>query len=527
MTLKKVLLTFYFMFLGYCTMAQNNLSNPPSLVDSIYFDLKRGIKKNSVLGRNDLLAKNHFQLGQFYSGHGIYSEAVSQFNIALQLLEGQPVDTIHVWLNNAIGKVDFERKNYEMAQEYFEEASRLSQKINYARGQAISSGLLGASFEKLGKYDEALENQLKALQLFEGLKDKIWVSVVNENIGSIYEDLEDFELAKSYFLKTYDSVERSGTPLEANVLNNLGDVYRKTGNYHEALSYTNKALEVAKGNNDLNQFESSHKDLSKTYNLIGNYKEAYKHLLIADTYNSQLVEMQNADQLNVLLAIYENRKKENQITLLQEQTKVSRANQNLLWLALIASIIIGVLIYFYRNRRRQAELKLKEFEQRALRAELEKKIEEEKNLQQEIQLKASALSRYSIHLSQKNKILHDLSLTLKNMASRRHMDVEGKLKKIANEINFNLQQEGEWDEFMSFFKEIHPNFIKRLSSLSDENLSSSELRLGMLLRLNMSSKEIASVLRVTPDSVRVARHRLRKKLPIDSKEELVNFMVEL
>src|SRR5690606_5404799 len=88
-------------------------------------------------------------------------------------------------------------------------------------------------------------------------------------------------------------------------------------------------------------------------------------------------------------------------------------------------------------------------------------------------------------------------------------------------------QEQEWDEFMSYFKEIHPEFSKKLSVLSQNSLSPAELRLGMLLRLNLSTKEIASILRVTPDSVRVARHRLRKKLPIDQKEELVNFLIYL
>jgi DNA-binding CsgD family transcriptional regulator len=162
-----------------------------------------------------------------------------------------------------------------------------------------------------------------------------------------------------------------------------------------------------------------------------------------------------------------------------------------------------------------------------LRAELDKKAIEEKNLQREVQLKTASLSRYSLHLSQKNKILLDMSNTLRNMVSRKHMNTSAKMKELVKEIDFNLKQEQEWDEFMSFFKEIHPEFIKKLSALSKNSLSPAELRLGMLLRLNLSSKEIASILRVTPDSVRVARYRLRKKLPIDQKEELVNFMIEL
>ena len=113
------------------------------------------------------------------------------------------------------------------------------------------------------------------------------------------------------------------------------------------------------------------------------------------------------------------------------------------------------------------------------------------------------------------------------MSSRSKMDTQSKIKDLAKELDFALQQEDEWDEFMNFFEDVHPQFFKDLAQAAISKLSSAELRLAMLLRLNLSSKEIASILRVTPDSVRVARYRLRKKLPINSKQELVHFLMNL
>ena len=80
---------------------------------------------------------------------------------------------------------------------------------------------------------------------------------------------------------------------------------------------------------------------------------------------------------------------------------------------------------------------------------------------------------------------------------------------------------------MSLFEDIHPSFTQKLNQAATQKLTATEMRLCMLLRLDLSSKEIASVLRITPDSVRVARYRLRKKLPLDSTDELVNFMLKL
>lgn len=473
------------------------------------------------------IARGYLRLGAYYHTLGLYTEAIAQYNFALEQLVPGLQDPLFITLNNNIGKVYLSLNNFELAEQHFEETRLACEKLNDDHGLAMSLGLLGASHEKQGEYEEALRDQTASLELFQKLRDNHGIAMTKENIGSIYEDLGQFDQAFRYFKKAYEYVQGSGTHLETNVLNNLGDVYRKTGDFKAALKRTYKALELAEHLNDGHQLESAFTDLSKTYALMGNYKKAYEHLLKAEQYSSEMLKAQNYDQLNVLQIIYGTNKKEAEIKLLKERNKVSAANQNLLWVALVAIAVIFIIIYYYMGRKRKARLKLQEYKQRMLKAELDKKAVEEKNLQREVQLKAASLARYSLHLSQKNKILSDLSNRLQNMVSRKHMNTYEKIKELVKEIDFNLRQEQEWDEFMTFFKEIHPEFIKKLSVLSDNNLSPAELRLGMLLRLNLSSKEIASILRVTPDSVRVARYRLRKKLPIGQKEELVNYMIDL
>ncbi|MCR9227440.1 MAG: tetratricopeptide repeat protein [Flavobacteriaceae bacterium] len=482
-------------------------------------------KKHPV--NSSQIAQAYLQLGEYYHILGLYTEAIAQYNSALEQLGPNFGEPLYIVLNNNIGKVYLSLNNFELAEKYFEQTKQASEQLKVDKGLATSLGLLGASHEKQAEYEDALQDQRRSLELFQKLGDNQGIAITNENIGSVYEDLEKFELAYEYFKKAYDHFQGSRTIEEINVLNNLGDSFRKRGDYQQGLAYTAKALDLAKELNDLHQLESAHKDLSKNYALMGNFEKAHEHLLVAEEYNSEMLRSQNYDQLNVLQTIYETNKKEAEIQLLKEQNKVSIANQNLLWVALFAIAVIFIILYYYMGRKRKATLKIQQYKHRMLKAELDKKAIEEQNLQREVQLKAASLSRYSLHLSQKNKILLDMSNTLRNMVSRKHMNTSDKIKELVKEIDFNLKQEGEWDEFMTFFKEIHPEFIKKLSALSENPLSPAELRLGMLLRLNLSSKEIASILRVTPDSVRVARYRLRKKLPIDQKDELVNFMIEL
>ena len=457
----------------------------------------------------------------------MYTEAIDQYTSGLKIAEQHRQDSIQIILKNRIGHIYLSLKNYDKAELFLVESIESAQKHQFLKAEAIAEEILGTCFEKESNYLKALEHQERSLALFTKLQDEEGIAVVNDNIGSIYEDLNQLEKAHEYFLKSYEYLKSVNSELQINVLNNIGDVYRKTKRYQEALDYTNEALKLAEAFENKHQIESAHKDLAKTYVLLQDFETAYQHLFEYNQLQEEEFYTQNFRQLNVLQTIYETEQKEAQIELLTEQNSINEANQDLMLFGGGAILFVSGISFLFMNRKRKEKTKLQAYEQRVLQAELEKKAIEEKKLQDEIQLKTASLSKYSLNIAQKNKLLSDLSSTLKKMSSRSKMDTQSKIKELAKELDFALQQEDEWDEFMHFFEDVHPQFFKDLAKSATSKLSSAELRLAMLLRLNLSSKEIASILRVTPDSVRVARYRLRKKLPINSKQELVHFLMNL
>tara|TARA_R110002020_G_scaffold63170_2_gene168753 strand:+ start:124235 stop:125770 length:1536 start_codon:yes stop_codon:yes gene_type:complete len=472
------------------------------------------------------IAVGHMHLGEFYYGSGLFSQAISQYDLGLGQL-GKNKDTLYARLNMDIGKVYLSRNSFNVAAQYFEEATKVYDEIGNGKGFATALGLWGNCYEKLGAYSLALEKQKSSLTIFRELEVPFGMALANENLGSIYEDLENFKLAFNHFRRAYALIKGTGSLEEVVILNNLGDVHRKTGDFSNALLFTQKALSLAQELNDAHQIKSAHRDMAKTYALRSEFKKAYWHLEQYDIHNEKWISAQNSRQLNVLQSVNETNRKQAQIELLQEQNKVHSANQRLLWIAFLFSLVLLLVGYLFLDRKRKSRQKLQEYEQRELKLQLEKKATAEQNLQREIQLKATALSRYSLHLSQKNTVLLHVSNTLLKLAGRKNMDMGKKLEQLSGEIDLNLKQEGEWEEFQNYFREIHPEFMTNLLDLAGNGLSSAELRLAMLLRLNLSSREIATITKVTPDSVRVARYRLRKKLPIGSKTDLVHFLMEL
>ena len=89
-----------------------------------------------------------------------------------------------------------------------------------------------------------------------------------------------------------------------------------------------------------------------------------------------------------------------------------------------------------------------------------------------------------------------------------------------------MSEDDTWNEFEMRFKEIHEDFYTQLGQLFP-NLTPNELRLCAFLKLNLSTKEISSITYQSPESIKTARYRLRKKLNLDRDSNLTSFLHSL
>src|SRR5690606_22027689 len=73
--------------------------------------------------------------------------------------------------------------------------------------------------------------------------------------------------------------------------------------------------------------------------------------------------------------------------------------------------------------------------------------------------------------------------------------------------------------FLPLFNEVYPGVIDNLIAM-EPKLVQTELAFCAMIWLNFSTKEIARYTYVQPKSVQMKKHRLRKKLEIDSDQDL-------
>ncbi|WP_417362337.1 tetratricopeptide repeat protein [Galbibacter sp.] len=494
--------------------------------DSVYVKLKDSLQLAKELDESELIAQSLIAFGDFYKRNGAVNQALLNYQKAADYLSKEDTSLVYIQLQSGI--IQFRLRQYPSALDYFNKGLGLSQSIGYKNGEAMCAGFIGSCYEKLSIYDKAIVYQKVSLDLFIELEHASGLALAHENLGSIYEDLQDFDRSLAYFEKAlFFTNVKTDADRYINILNNIADIHRKTGDFNRALVESQEVLVLALKNHNQHQIESAYKDISKVLYELKAYQEAFLNLKLSDSINEVILQDQNRQQLNALQSLYDAKTKNARIEVLLKENEIGKVQNRVLWLGVILLFTLAGGSYFYQRNHKKQQLRISRYKQKILEVELENKLMEQQSMVREIELKTSSLSNYSLNLAQRNKTLTTIARTLTNIKGRKQMDIDQKLTELVREITKEVSEKREWERFMEYFSQIHPLFIKKLQQCSNSNLTASELRLCMLIKLNMTSSEMAEVLKVTPDSIRVARYRLRKKLPIDKGEKLVVFLLQI
>jgi DNA-binding CsgD family transcriptional regulator len=152
--------------------------------------------------------------------------------------------------------------------------------------------------------------------------------------------------------------------------------------------------------------------------------------------------------------------------------------------------------------------------------QVEQKFITEKNhfLENEFRQKKKELANTLLHL---NKNL-DLLIEVKDQLNR--SSNSSSFLPLIDRINKSLNEGDSWHLLEEAFNNIDNEFLTKLKN-EFSDLSSSELKMCVYLRLNLSTKEIATLLNITPKSVEIKRYRLRKKLRLGQEEQLQDYIL--
>ncbi|PAU95898.1 hypothetical protein CK503_02255 [Aliifodinibius salipaludis] len=371
-------------------------------------------------------------------------------------------------------------------------------------------------YKNAKSYQQALEANQEALSLATGMAGKSLQALAMKNIAVIYAEQGELSTANSYLMQTLDlfrEIGRLEEVVKAQI--QIARNYLEEEEPTQSIAVASKALDTAE---EVQSFELSRQVLEV---LIEAYREKreFEQALIAQeqmiAVRDSIFNQTKSRQIAEMQTRYETKKKEQEIALLQKEKKQQALLRNAFLVGLILIGIIGILVY---NRQR---IKINKN-----RTQLENKRLKEEQLEQELDFKNKQLTTHTLHLVQKNETMKELKEKINEMRHKENGNVNKSLQKLRNLVDYSFSLDEDWEQFRLYFEEVHDHFFDTLKKKYPE-LTPNELRLSALAKLNLSIKETATIMGITPNSVKTARYRLRKKLDIETEENLTEFMMEI
>lgn len=506
---------------------------------------KMAMRQYEATGNELGMANSHFLLGKLFYISGAFSQSIRYQHEALKWFKQLGKTSSVAEVHSLLGTTYYFAHRPEKALQEQQRAMAIYSELNDSRGIALTLTRIGHLREKELKSDEALKLHQRALYYCGQKNDPIIRAEIYENIASVYEDQEEFTKALKYYRMAYALNDaQKGDQARITVLNNIGDCYRKMGNYEQASKFTFRALSEARKSENQYEERSALRDLSKLYDLQQNFKWSKIYLDSAYQITETIYSDEGAQQVALLSTFYELEQKDRKIELLDKTKRNAKLTG---WIYLLTAFIICLLLFavIWRQRIRlknerknlkaqelvletnqklmQVELDNAWLRESKLSADLQNQYLLERELQQELQLRSQSLSSHTLQLIEKNGLLESLQQALLKAIKAEGAEKNKLLREVSRQIDFSFHRDRDWSNFEHFFAQVHSSFYDTLKTHLPD-ISRTEQRLCALIKLKLESKEIAIILGITVDSLRIARYRLKKRLKLNEADSLGSFI---
>ncbi len=509
-------------------------------LSDVYFNTDLERSKAYGLQALELSEKQQYNLGilrgnnltgRCYAVQGVFSKALEYFQSALLMARKMKSPMREAIMLSSISAVYTGNDDFEKALQYALEAKSVNERagVKYMVSLMINIGMLYANQLKFDDALKALQEGMRQEKAYGSEESLGELATLYINFGGTYIRMPDYVPAlENYFEGAKIAAQIGHDKNYALSVANIGAIYmfiaqgkskkplpdslqNKNVCLQKAEHYITEAMRYAEKLDLQEMKQEVYYNLSSVNEMKGDYKKAFTymamHAHVSDSFDNMYKQKEFArieaqffvraqtDSLNYLNAL-----KDKEI----KQSKLER-NGGILLIAL-AGIISLLLI----NRQ-----KLKHIQKRKT-AEAEKQRAEELARQQ--------LADFTKSIQEKNELIEQFGTEI---AKYQALPCSNELPEKDNSLQL-LQQsvilnDAQWSDFQSLFNKVHTGYIGRVKQKLPE-LTTAELRTILLTKLGLTNKEMAAMLGVSLEAVRVNKHRLLKKIQLPEDSQLEDFV---
>lgn len=481
------------------------------------------------------IAHMHDYLADYYENDLFrFSDAISHCEVSLRhlLATGTPEQIARC--ETRLGKLYYQKGQYHIAFNHISTAAHTFEDLKSDRGLMSCKMILGAIYHQYGDMDEARKCFESIGKTAKMLNDSLTLSKSLHNLAILA--LSDRDTARTMrllrlainfgksitdtselcmmYLNTanihivmgqYDEAEEFmalARPLAHNDYlkgcwkQAYGRIYYGRRDFNKAISCLDEASNLLEKGEFEDRISSIHRTLHNIYIQLGDTAKAYSSLTkISDIWNSYT----ERDIMLELFHIRQDLTKSTAELRLKEEHDKRKLIVFIFAICLLVITFVSIIIYKAKSFR----LKKKETEMRN-----NQKIAEVKKL-------------YYIKMgSIINNAICELDKIRNGLKSEK---TKSDLYRISSELKESVSTE-KTEAFDTFVYDYDSDFHKKLQKRFP-TLTTGERKLAIMLSKNLSTKEISDITRQSPESLYLARYRLRKKLGLTgSQESLEDFL---
>lgn len=386
-----------------------------------------------------------------------------------------------VLMHNNLSYFYSQQKNYKEALVILEQAKKYFQYTNSDYLQNYNAILTAKNKFKLGAIEEALDISNHTIQETEqkGLNEILAIALILN--GDIYFSKNNPLEAEHYFQKAYTIASKNfNFDAEQEALEKLIQVTETTKQYEKNISFLKQLMELKE-----KIFKSEKEKELKLLEIKNNIAKYEKEI----KYKNQQIEVLNLKNIK----------------------------NNYQFLAL-GILVLGLIFFIYRQKKINAitEANAKYIEE----------INElkQKTLENKVSFTSNQIVEFAIQIQDQNKLFQDFKTKLSQLLTKLNdkekttavknllFDLNTAIEHNNDKIKLNTEIDKATDEFLFNLKEKHPD------------LNEKEIQILSYLRMNYQTKQIASLLSITNQSVNNYRFSIRKKLNLTKEESLQDYL---
>lgn len=410
---------------------------------------------------------------------------------------------------NNLGNIKLLQGDYEKAQEYYLKNIELNQK--YPCQECIFSySNLAAICVNRNQFRKAIIYTDSSIKLSNKIDAELSLSIDYTRLGNIYKNLAIADSALFWYNKGLELRKQIKDSSGIVYINNMiAQLLVQQQKYDSAKILIEEILNYEKHFSSHYQQFYAHQSLSIIFEHFGNYKKANEANKLLVQLKDSIYHQENNREIAEIESNYL-LKKDRELRRLHESKKNL---QNYLIILGLLFVLLFLFLLFNRNRLKARSAILEKENVKLQKAKLES----------ELDLKQKELITNIMKLAEKNEVIQQVVLKLKKQSLHFKKENQKLIQEIINSIE-STASEDIWKRFENTFMKLHKDFYTNLEK-EHQALTPNEKRLCAFLKMNLSSKEIASLTHMPTTSIETARVRLRKKLNLsNTKTSLIEYL---